>query len=154
MQLCFRRLAPGETCHELIWLSVSIASLGAAAAWFALRLPWPQCLFHALTGLPCVTCGSTRSAIAFLHGQFYSAWKWNPLAFGFLCALASFNIYAFIVLTTRAPRLRIANSSRAEKTVARFLTIARLAPTSICFFPHCRNSQRFRVYQGSCPTRP
>ena len=139
MQLYFRRLAPGETDHELVWLSVAVASLGAAAAWFALRLPWPQCLFHTLTGLPCVTCGSTRSAIAFFHGQFFSAWKWNPLAFGFLCALSSFNIYAFIVLTAHAPRLRIANSSRAEKTVARFLTIALLALNWIYLLPHWRN---------------
>ena len=139
MQLCLRRLAPGETDHELVWLSVSIASLGAVAAWFALRLPWPQCLFHALTGLPCVTCGSTRSAIAFFHGQFFSALKWNPLAFGFLCALSSFNIYAFIVLTTRAPRLRIANSSRAAKTVARFLTIALLALNWVYLLSHWRN---------------
>ena len=139
MQLCRRRLAPGETDYELVWLSVSIASLGAAAAWFALRLPWPQCLFHALTGLPCVTCGSTRSAIAFFHGQFFSALKWNPLAFGFLCALSSFNIYAFIVLTTRAPRLRIANSSRAAKTVARFLTIALLALNWVYLLSHWRN---------------
>ena len=139
MQLCRRRLAPGETDHELVWLSVSIASLGAAAAWFALRLPWPQCLFHALTGLPCVTCGSTRSAIAFFHGQFFSSWKWNPLAFGFLCALSSFNIYAFIVLTTRTPRLRIVNFNRAEKTVARFLTIALLALNWIYLLSHWRN---------------
>jgi hypothetical protein len=139
MQLCRRRLAPGETDHELVWLSVSIASLGAAAAWLALRLPWPQCLFHALSGLPCVTCGSTRSAIAFFHGQFFSAWKWNPLALGFLCALSSFNIYAFIVLTTRAPRLRIVNFSRAEKTVARFLIIALLALNWIYLLSHWRN---------------
>src|SRR3984893_19074729 len=139
MELCRRPLAPGETDYELVWLSVSIASLGAAAAWFALRLLWPQCLFHALPGLPCATCGSTRSAIAFFHGQFFSAWKWNPLAFGFLCALSSFNIYAFIVLTTRAPRLRIANFSRAEKTVVRFLTIALFALYWIYLLPHSRH---------------
>ena len=92
-----------------------------------------------MTGRPCATCGSTRSAIAFFHGQFFCAWKWNPLAFGFLCALSIFNIYAFIVLATRAPRLRIANFSRAEKTVARFLTIALLALNWIYLLWHWRN---------------
>jgi hypothetical protein len=139
MRLYRRRLAPGETDHELVWLSVSIASLGAAAAWFALRLPWPQCSFHALTGLPCATCGSTRSAIAFFHGQFLNAWKWNPLAFGFLCALSGFDIYAFVVLITRASRLRIADFSPTEKTVARFLAVALLALNWIYLLSHWRN---------------
>jgi Protein of unknown function (DUF2752) len=139
MELCRRPLAPGETDHELVWLSVSIASLGAAAAWFALRLPWPQCLFHALTGLPCVTCGMTRSAIQFFHGHFLAAWQWNPLVFGFLCALSSFNIYAVTVLATRAPRFRIVNFSRMEKTAARFLTIALLVLNWIYLLSHWRN---------------
>ena len=54
MRLRVRRLAPGEIDHELIWLSVSLASLGLAAAWLAIGLPWPRCMFHEITGFPCV----------------------------------------------------------------------------------------------------
>jgi len=39
----------------------------------------------------------------------------------------------------RAPRLRIVNFSRAEKTVARFLTIALLALNWIYLLSHWRN---------------
>src|SRR5205814_9034423 len=77
MQLCRRQLAFGETDHELIWLSVSVASLGLAATWLSLGLPWPQCAFHTITGHPCATCGMTRSAIQFFHGHFFAALRWN-----------------------------------------------------------------------------
>src|ERR1700704_7020244 len=97
MQLSRRPIAPGELDHELIWLAVSLGALAAAALWFALHLPWPICVFHTLTGHPCATCGATRSAIAFFHGQFFSAWKWNPLAFVGYCTLSIFNAYAATV---------------------------------------------------------
>src|SRR6266496_3487174 len=127
MQVLRRPLAPGETDHELIWLSVSVASLGLAATWFSLGLPWPRCLFHDLTGRPCLTCGMTRSAIQFFQGHFLAAIQWNPLVFAALCGLSIFNAYAFIVLVTRAPRLRIALWTRAEKKYAQTVVITALA---------------------------
>src|SRR5436305_11667970 len=114
MQIVRRPLAPGETNHELLWLSVSSGGLALAASWFALNLPWPICLFHALTDRPCLTCGATRSAIAFFHAHFFAAFQWNPLAFLFYCALSLFNVYAFAVIVMRAPRLRIAQLSASE----------------------------------------
>ena len=126
MQLTRRRLAPNELDHELIWLSVSLGSLALAAAWFALRLPWPHCVFLAVTGHPCVTCGATRSAIAFFHADLWSAWIWNPLVFLFLSGLSIFDAYAFAVLVMRAPRLRIEHFTRTEKIVVRFVAITLL----------------------------
>jgi len=139
MQLCPRRLAPGEIDHELLWLSVSLSSLVAAAAWLALGLPWPHCAFHELTGLPCVTCGATRSAIAFFHGNIVSAWKWNPLVFAFLCGLSIFNVYGFVVLVTGVPRLRVAFVTQAEKKCTRLIVIAALALNWIYLLSHWRN---------------
>lgn len=126
MQICWRRVAFRETDHELLWLSVSLASLATAAAWLALRLPWPQCVFHALTGHPCVTCGATRSALQFFHGHFFNALQWNPLAFVGLFAVSIFDLYALIVLATRAPRLRIAYITSVEKNFVRILLVALL----------------------------
>jgi hypothetical protein len=127
MQLCHRRLAPGEIDHELVWLGVSVSALGAATAWLAFGLPWPRCVFHDLTGFPCVTCGATRAAIAFFHGNISTAWKWNPLVFAFLCGLSIFYVYALIVLVTRTPRLRIAFRTEVEKKYGRIFVIAALA---------------------------
>jgi Protein of unknown function (DUF2752) len=126
MQVLRRPLASGETDHELIWLTVSVASLGLAATWFVFGLPWPHCLFHDLTGRPCMTCGMTRSAIQFFHRHFLAAFQWNPLVFAALCGLSIFNAYALIVLVTRARRLRIALWTRAEKKYARIIVITAL----------------------------
>jgi hypothetical protein len=123
VRLCYRLLGPGELNHELIWLAVSLGSLVVAAVWFALRLPWPHCIFLAVTGHPCITCGATRAAIAFFHLDFWIAWKWNPLVFAALCGLSIFDAYAFAVLVVRAPRLRIAHLTPAEKIFVRVVAI-------------------------------
>jgi hypothetical protein len=138
MQLCRHRLDPGETDHELIWLAVSLGSLALAAAWFALGLPWPRCAFHDLTGLPCVTCGMTRSAIQFFHGHFLTACKWNPLVFAFLCGVTAFDLYAFFALVTRAPRLRVAFRQKERKYARMILTTA-LALNWMYLLSHYRN---------------
>lgn len=139
MQLSRRRLAPGEIDHELVWLSVSLSSLAVAATWFAVGLPWPRCLFHDLTGFPCITCGATRSAVQFFHGHFLSALRWNPLVFAALCGSSVFNAYAFIVLVTPTPRLRIARFSSVEKNVVRMVIVVLLALNWGYLLAHWRN---------------
>jgi Protein of unknown function (DUF2752) len=126
MRLRVRRLAPGEIDHELIWLSVSFVSLGLAAAWLTVGLPWPHCVFHEITGLPCITCGMTRCGIQFVQGHFFAALKWNPLVFALLSGVTAFDLYAFAVLVTRAPRLRVA-FGLAQKKYARAIVLGALA---------------------------
>src|SRR5450755_2735147 len=127
MQFARRCLVSGETDHELIWLSVSTGSLACAAGWLALGLPWPICIFHELTGLPCLTCGATRCTIAFLHGNFSVAWMWNPLAFLALGGVVLFDLYALIVLVFRMPRLRIVALTQRAKNFARLTAVVTLA---------------------------
>jgi Protein of unknown function (DUF2752) len=136
MRLLWRRRFANEPDHELIWLAVSAASIAGGAAWLAMALPWPRCPFFAVTGLPCVTCGATRSAIAFLHGDFPSALRWNPLAFGAFCLLIAFDLYAAIVLVGRTPRLRIVDWTITEKNAARIVVISLLALNWIYLLAH------------------
>jgi hypothetical protein len=138
VQLTRRHLAPNEADHELIWLSVSLGSLGLAAVWLVLGLPWPRCVFHDLTGLPCLTCGATRSTIEFLHGHFIAALGWNPLAFVALCALSVFDAYAVAVLIMQSPRLRIAHFTSGEKIFVRTLVAALLAINWTYLLAHWR----------------
>jgi hypothetical protein len=135
MRLRIRRLAPGEFDHELLWLSVSLSTLLLAAGWLATGLPWPRCIFHEITGLPCVTCGMTRSAIAFFQGHFLAALKWNPLVFVFLFGAMVFDLYAFAVLVTRSPRLRVV-FGQAERKYGRGAVICALALNWIYLLSH------------------
>ena len=139
MQLRVRHLSPGEIDHELIWLGVSIASAGLAAAWLTIGLPWPRCIFHEITSLPCVTCGMTRCGIQFFHAHFLAALKWNPLVFMALCSVTAFDLYAFATLATRGPRLRICFYNQAAKTFVRGAVIAALVLNWIYLLMHWRN---------------
>ena len=136
MRIVARRLDRSEIDYELVWLGASLASLSMAVAWFTLGLPWPRCVFHELTGLPCVTCGMTRCAIQFFHGHFLAALKWNPLVFTALCGVMAFDLYAFATLTTRAPRLRISFSTQRAKTFARVSIILAFALNWIYLLSH------------------
>jgi hypothetical protein len=136
MRLLWRGRSANEPDHELIWLAVSAASIAGGAAWLAMALPWPRCPFFAVTGLPCVTCGATRSTIAFLHGDFLSALRWNPLAFVAFCALIAFDLYAAIVLVGRMPRLRIVDWTIMERNTTRIIVISLLALNWIYLFAH------------------
>ena len=72
------------------WRSSAIASAAlAAAAGLVLVYRFdpahvhffPPCLFHALTGLQCPGCGSTRALHHLLHGDVGGALRLNPLLF-------------------------------------------------------------------------
>jgi Protein of unknown function (DUF2752) len=80
----------------------------------------------------------TRSATQFFHGHFLGAIQWNPLVFAALCGLSIFNAYAFVVLVTRAPRLRIALWTRAEKKYARIIVITALTLNWAYLLLHAR----------------
>jgi Protein of unknown function (DUF2752) len=48
------------------------------------------CSFRAATGLPCPTCGLTRSVVMSLHGEFARAWSMAPGGPAAVAGLAAF----------------------------------------------------------------
>ena len=136
MRLVWRRPPAAGFDHELVWLAVSMITLAAGAAWTWLGLGWPRCPFLAMTGWPCLTCGATRATIAFLHGNLLQAFSWNPLAFLALCGVAIFDLYAVIVLLTRAPRLRMVDWTRMEKNIVRIAVVCALLLNWIYLLAH------------------
>jgi len=127
MRVVWRRTPAAGFDHELVWLAVSVAALTGGAVWISLGLSWSQCPFLAMTGWPCMTCGTTRATMAFFQGNFLEAFWWNPLAAVALCGLMVFDLYAVAVLMTRAPRWRLTDWTKTEKNILWF--VAALAIT-------------------------
>lgn len=72
---------------------LALAGVGAAAALAlapGLARFAPACVFHALTGLPCPSCGATRAVVALAGGDVGVAFGFNPLVtLGVLAFLAA-----------------------------------------------------------------
>jgi len=64
----------------LLWAVSAGSALLLRPIWLAVAPLLPACPFRALTGVPCLTCGTTRAAVAFLDGRPLDALAANPLA--------------------------------------------------------------------------
>jgi len=53
---------------------------------------YPLCVFHQVTGLLCPGCGSLRALHQLLHGNIYTAFRFNPLVV--LCLPFAFGLTA------------------------------------------------------------
>jgi len=79
-------LSAPRTVSRDAWIVALTWAVGSALAWAArawlpaLAALGPDCPFHALTGLPCFACGSTRAALRLAAGDVAGALLMNPLA--------------------------------------------------------------------------
>ncbi len=53
------------------------------------------CMLKSVTGVPCPSCGSTRSVVALLEGNFFEALSLNPI--GYILAIGLFVLPIWIV---------------------------------------------------------
>lgn len=127
MTLSTRRVAPGDVDHELVWSAVALVSGVAFVAWARMPdAPALPCVFHLVTGLPCVTCGSTRALLALLAGHLWDALRWNPLACTGAFGAAIYVIYAATAVIARLPRITVHLGARDWRAL-RIATVAALA---------------------------
>lgn len=81
-----------------VWAAGSCGFLlfGKALALWAPLLP--GCLFHAWTGVPCPSCGTTRAVLGLAGWDWLGALGWNPLAAtsGMLALAGGFVLPAWI----------------------------------------------------------
>lgn len=83
------------------------AALGAMVSLFGLdALPLPLCVFKAVTGLPCFTCGSTRAVARLVRLDLAGAFAWNPLVVSAAFVVAAWAL-ADLALATRGRALAV-----------------------------------------------
>ena len=111
----------GSVNYELIWLLVAPSAAGLM--WVlveGLGLNPFMCPMQRFLGVPCPTCGGTRSTLALLNADWLHAWSLNPLVFAGEVVFIAWLTYAAAVVLLGAPRFRIAGIGPGQ---ARFLRI-------------------------------
>ena len=98
-----------------------------ALGWLALGLPTPLCPLHAVTGIPCPTCGMTRGLGCLLHGHLAAAFLFNPLMIVALLCGGLYVLYAGAVVIGRFPRLRWDPLSRRASISVRAVVVILIA---------------------------
>ena len=74
-------LTVAERQLAYIWGGLALALVALKPLWPVIEpFVWP-CLFHSITGVPCPSCGATRSVLALLAGDVSGAVRFNPLVF-------------------------------------------------------------------------
>ena len=63
-----------------LWFAAVLSALVLRPLWLVIAPLLPGCPFNAITGIPCPSCGTTRAALALLHGHPFHALVLNPLA--------------------------------------------------------------------------
>jgi hypothetical protein len=93
-------MSPGRQLG-LLWgaVAASLVALSPLAARIAPALP--ACPFKSLTGLPCLTCGATRAALALGRFDFPAAFAVSPLAAAAWIALIAGGLAAGIASLAR-----------------------------------------------------
>jgi len=106
MQIVFRKRTTGDIEYGIIFGGMSLVTLIIARIMPVLSLA-PSCFFKTITGIPCPTCGATRSVVYLASGEISAAIIMNPLVA--LCVLAAVLIF-FLSLVTLAfdlPRINM-----------------------------------------------
>jgi hypothetical protein len=128
MRIESRAVRAGELDHELLWLLVGLTTAFAGAVLLGvIGAPRVICPLKAITGLPCVTCGSTRAALALMAGDLRLALRWNPAVVVGATVLSGYLVYAATTLLGLVPRLRVVVAADELSWVKRSVALATAA---------------------------
>ncbi len=109
--------------HEVIWGSIGI-TLGAMALLVPFDVLAMRCAFKAMFGLPCLTCGMTRSWMHLRRLDLFGAFFFNPLMTVFYIFAALYCAYALVAVVFRTRRIRIEVTHRWEPKAIRVGVVA------------------------------
>ncbi|NNF07102.1 MAG: DUF2752 domain-containing protein [Candidatus Eisenbacteria bacterium] len=75
----WEKASPETRSLAWLWGGVLVLSLALRPLWFMLAPLARACPLYSWTGIPCPTCGGTRSTLSFLKADLLGAFTWNPM---------------------------------------------------------------------------
>ena len=107
MRLFLKKRSPNQIEFGILYGFIALIVL--CAGWFLPNLAFlPSCAFRGLTGMPCPTCGATRSVVHLAHGNIVASIEMNPLVAVCFIAAILYLLYSLITLSAGIPRVCIA----------------------------------------------
>lgn len=117
MRLFLKKRAADQIEFGIIYGGIALVMLGAGRLQAVVSFA-PDCAFKGLTGIPCPTCGSTRSVVHLSHGDILSAFAMNPLATLCLISAVLYFLYSLMSAAFALPRICFFLTNK-EKNVVR-----------------------------------
>lgn len=117
MRLYLKKKSSNQIEFGIIYGGIALLMLGVGRLLPILSYA-PDCVFRGLTGIPCPTCGSTRSVVHLAHGDILSALAMNPLTTLCLMAAIAYFISSLMSMAFDLPRINFLLADK-EKNVMR-----------------------------------
>lgn len=105
MRLIFTDRSKGEIEYGIIYGVIALIGL-AGARFLPVSRIFPPCVFLGITGVPCPTCGATRSLIHLSHFDITAGLSMNPLVASAVMVAIIWLLYAAAALALSLPRPR------------------------------------------------
>jgi hypothetical protein len=103
MRLVFKKRTSGQIEFGLVYGGIALLAL-CAARFLPVLTFLPSCPFNELTGIPCPTCGATRSVVHLAQGDILSSLGVNPLTSLCFIAAVLYFFYSLVTLVLSLPR--------------------------------------------------
>ena len=103
MRIYTKKRRPGQIEFGIIY-GVIVLLMLAAGRFLPVTAFLPACVFKGLTGIPCLTCGSTRSLEHLSQGHLMESLSMNPLISLTVIVVLLSCVYSLITLLFGIPR--------------------------------------------------
>ncbi len=118
MRVFLKKRIHGQIEFGIIYGGIAVLALLAGQFVPGLSSAMPPCWFKGFLGIPCPTCGSTRSLVGLSQGNIAASLTINPLiSFAVIFAVIYF-VYSLITFIFDLPRVAFSPSEK-EKDAAR-----------------------------------
>jgi hypothetical protein len=116
MRFVLNRRVEGRIEFGIIYGGIALLALFAGRFLPVLALA-PSCMFKSLTGVPCPTCGATRSIVFLSQGDVVSAFTMNPLIVACVLSAVLYLPYSLFTLVFDRPRIDVALSEKEKDRI-------------------------------------